>query len=132
MKKITKILSVLLMVAVVALTFAACGGSGGVAGRTFVLDKDATDVSGVEGGELVLAMFKEFSITFNKDNTCKITATVSLLGDSQTEDVDGTYEQDDNKVTIKENESKKTIECTIDGGKLLMEQEGVKLVFSPK
>lgn len=132
MKKITKILSVLLMVAVVALTFAACGGSGGVAGRTFVLDKDATDVSGVEGGELVLAMFKEFSITFNKDNTCKITATVSLLGDSQTEDVDGTYEQDDNKVTIKENESKETIECTIDGGKLLMEQEGVKLVFSPK
>ena len=132
MKKITKILSVLLMVAFVAITFAACGGSGGVAGRTFELDKDATDIGDVEGGELVLAMFSEFTLNFNKDNTCKIKMTMSFLGESQTEEADATYEQDGNKVTIKNDSSDETMECTIEGGKLIMEQEGIKLVFSPK
>lgn len=132
MKKITKILSVLLMVAFVTVTFAACSGNGSVAGRTFALDKDATDISGVEGGELVLALFKEFSITFNKDNTCKMKVTASLMGESQTEEQDGTYEQEDNKVKITPNSSNQTIECTVEGGKLIMEQQGVKLVFSAK
>lgn len=134
MKKVTKILSILFMVAFVTVTFAACSGNGSVAGRTFELDKDATDISGVEGGELVLAMFKEFSITFNKDNTCKMKVTASLLGESQTEEQDGTYEQEDNKVkiTVKNNSSDQTTEFTVEGGKLIMEQQGVKLVFSPK
>lgn len=132
MKKITKILSVLLMVALVAMTFAACGGSGGVAGRTFELDKDATDIGDFEGGELILAMFNEFSITFNKDNTGKMKMTASLLGESQTEEADITYEQNESKVTIKNTSSNETIDCTIEGGKLIMEQNGLKLVFSPK
>lgn len=132
MKKITKILSVLLMVALVAMTFAACGGSGGVAGKTFELDKDATDIGDVQGGELVLAMFSEFSITFNNNNTGKMKMTVSFLGESQTEEADITYEQNENKVTIKNTSTSETIDCTIDGSKLIVEQQGVKLVFSPK
>lgn len=133
MKKITKILSVLLMLAVVAVTFAACGGNdGSVKGKTFELDKSATDLGDNEQVELVLSMFQEFSIKFNNDNTCKVKMTASLLGESQTEEADATYEQDGNKVTIKNSSSNETMDCTIEGGKLVMEQEGVKLVFSPK
>ena len=133
MKKVTKILSLLLIVAV-AVTFAACGGgSGSVAGKTFEFDSDASDFGeAADMATLVFSMCDEFSIKFNSDDTCKITITMSLMGESSTEERDGTYKQDGTTVTVDNEAFGGEQEFKLDGGKLVMEGDGVKAVFSAK
>ena len=133
MKKVTKILSLLLIVAV-AVTFAACGGgSGSVAGKTFALDKDASSFGDAEEeAALILSMCDEFSIKFNSDDTCTITISLSLLGESASESQDGTYKQDGSTVTIDSDAMGGEQEFKIEGGKLVMEEVGSKIVFSAK
>ena len=118
----------------VAVTFAACsGGSGSVAGKTFEFDQDASDFGDAEDtATLLFSMCDEFSIKFNSDDTCKITITVSLMGESSTQEKDGTYKQDGTTVTINNEVIGGEQEFKLDGGKLILEGEGAKAVFSAK
>lgn len=134
MKKITKILAVLIMAVMVVVTAAACGGSGSVVGKTFEFDKDASDFGEAEDiATLVFAMCDEFSIKFNNDGTCKVTISMSLLGETSSQEEDGTYKQDGSTVTIGSDSMGGEKDFKLEGGKLIMEDEsGAKLVFSVK
>lgn len=133
MKKITKILAVLLMAVMVVITVAACSGSGSVAGKTFALDKDASDFGDAEeAAALVLSLCDEYSIKFNNDGTCKITISVSFLGESSSDERDGTYKQNGSTVTIDSEAMGGEQELKLEGGKLVMEGDGAKAVFSAK
>lgn len=133
MKKITKILAVLLMAVIVVVSVAGCSGSSSVAGKTFALDKDASNFGDAEeAAALVLSMCDDFSIKFNNDDTCKITVSVSLLGQSASDEKDGTYKQDGSTVTIDSEAMSGKQEFKLEGGKLIMEESGSKIVFSVK
>lgn len=133
MKKITKIMSVLLMAIVVAVTAAACS-SGSIVGKTFELNADASDM----GGEQMPAFFgvMNWTIEFKSSDTCimKMNASglASLLGaDSSysSAEQECTYKLDGDSITFvgaDNNEMKMKLE----NGTLVMEEDGAKLVFT--
>lgn len=129
MKKITKILSVLLMVTLIAVALTACSGGGGVAGKTFKFDSCSIGDTDMTGAFSI--MIKEWTFQFKNDGKCVMNMVPSDLAEgTASQQLEGTYEQDGNTVKTKfEGDSKNSLEFTIEGGKLVAEQDGTKIVF---
>lgn len=124
MKKITKILSALLMVTLIAVAFTACSGGSGVAGKTYVYESFSTgdDAADELTASLLGSLFEDWTMSFGKDGTC----TMKMSG----EEASYEYEISGSKVTLKNDD--KTMEFEITGGKLVIEQDGVKITFKAK
>lgn len=100
MKKIKRV-SVLVLVLVFALSFAACGGSKSVAG-TWVIEGTDSDISSLElksdgTGKISLGGSISLDLTYTTEKD-KLTLTMSYLG--QTESEEYTYSVKDKKLTL--------------------------------
>ena len=124
MKKFTAVL----LVALMALSLIACGGKGGnsIVG-TWELD------SGIgEEGEQTVQLMKAFgmtmSITFNADGTGTMDSTFGE--EAESDPFNYTYE--DGVLKIDGEEAGEGVSIRIEDGKLILEQDGVGMVFKKK
>lgn len=138
MKKITKIMAVLLMAIVVAVTAAACGGSSSIVGKTFALNPDACDFgdSGNEAAALLGAV--EWTMYFKSESACVMkidaggfAALIGAGGENASQEEECTYTKDGINITITDKAGTK-MEMKLDGGAIVMEEDGAKIVFTAK
>lgn len=139
MKKITKIISALLMLTVLAVALAACSGGGsGIAGKTFKFDKIM--VNGEDQTEMMSAIVGDWSISFKEGGKCSMSVSGSgfiaaLGGEDVSDSADCTYEQNGDAVVLK-NDDGETMEFKLSGSKLSLKTEEsgqtVEIVFAAK
>lgn len=110
----------LLLVVVLALGMAACGGKSDVTG-TWVLSGGSQDGVTVDQ-ETLEAVMGEMTYTFEDGGK----VTMSLAGVS----VEGTWTQDGDTVTLESQGTTSTM--TLDGDKLTLEESGVTVEFTKK
>lgn len=124
MKKFTAIL----LVALMALSLIACGGGKG--GNSIVGTWELDSGIGEEG-EQTVQMMKAFgmtmSITFNADGTGTMDSTFGE--ESQSEPFNYTYENGVLKIEEGDSEG---VNIRVEDGKLILEEDGVGMVFKRK
>lgn len=148
MKKLSKLLSLLIMSAMLVLCFTACGNSGGgatenkateskVKGQTYELE--SYTVNGKDSLETLNAMYSEWSLSFKDDGACS--KTIVWAGDAaQVMGTDpvvqtGTYEEngDTVKVTFKvEGEDDTVMEFKIESDTIKLVEDSNITVFKSK
>lgn len=116
MKKSVKIIAALCLMAALVLTLAACGDS--LEGTWKLVDGASAD-SGIVNATLTLNKDKTFTIIVQQQGG-------SLQSNS------GIWISDDETVTISYNHGGKPIALTREGGKLTLEEYGIKYVFEKK
>lgn len=149
MKKFTKLIAVLMIMALATVAFAGCnnesGNNGGetgenksvVEGKVFVFESCTMD--GEDATEMVMSMYKEQSIEFKADGVCVQSVTWS---DDFAEDPEnnvpvvttGTYTEDGNTITaaftVDGEEMVSVFTCADD--KLTQDKDGVVMVYTVK
>lgn len=137
MKNYAKSFSLLLVVALLTLCFAACGNnSSSVSGNTYVFESCTMD--GEDITEMLTAMYSEQSFSFKADGSCVQTMVwaedmAEALGTDSAE-VSGTYTESGNTVTVTfaSDEGDVVMEFTVDGDTLTMNDEGSVMVYKLK
>lgn len=138
MKKITKIMAVLLMAIVVAVTAAACGSSS-IVGKTFELNPDACDFGDMVDEQQAAALdMMKWTMYFKSEDTCvmklDLGGLASLMGSSgegASQEEECTYTLKDGVITITD-KAGTDMEMKLDGSALVMEEDGAKIVFTAK
>ena len=114
-----------MLVALMALSLIACGGkSDGVVG-TWKLDSGTNDEAD-QYVQLVKAFGMEMEITFKEDGTGSV--ETSMAGETQSSPFNYTYENGNLKIEGADDTGK----MYLDGNKLILESEGMGLVFKKK
>ena len=128
MKKIIAIL----MAVVMMFTVAGCGGSADPLVGTWVLDTSAmTEGMTEEEAALVMAFMgsMEMTFTFNADGTLK--AYANIMGEEESKT--GTYKAEGGNIVITgEDGTETTTPYTLEGNKLVIEDNGQSLTFTRK
>ena len=128
MKKIIAIL----MAVVMMFTVAGCGGSADPLVGTWVLDTSAmTEGMTEEEAALVMAFMgsMEMTFTFNADGTLK--AYANIMGEEESKT--GTYKAEGGNIVITgEDGTETTSPYTLEGNKLVIEDNGQSLTFTRK
>lgn len=145
MKKITKITSLCLAMAVLMFALAACGSSSSdsdtsasesaLAGKTYAFTSYTAD--GEDQTDVMTSMYSAMTITFEEDGVCVQTITWSdeyaeLLGIEEPVEQEGTYEETDDSVTVTfaSDEGDTVMEFVIDGDTLTMDEDGYVTVYT--
>ncbi len=118
----------ILLVAMMALSLVACGGSSAKDPAQAIVGTWELSAGEGEEAEQVVAMMLAFGVTmsfeFTKDG--KATMTTKMGDDVETEDA--TYEFKDGKLYMDGSPA----DCTIDGNKMTIDVDGTKLIFKKK
>ena len=123
MKKFTAILLVVLM----ALSLIACGSKGGSIVGTWELD-DGIDDDSKQAVALMKAFGMTMSITFNSDGTGTMDSAYGE--ETQSEPFSYTYENGVLKIEGSEVEDGQSIR--VEGNKLILEMDGMGIIFKKK
>ena len=125
MKKATMKVLTLLMALVLTFSLAACGGSSDstdLTGTTWALSGGSQGSTKVDKATLESLLGGEMVYSFAEDGK----VTLSLSG----AEVEGTWSQDGNEVSLDIQGDTGTM--TIDGDKMILEQDGIKVEFTKK
>ena len=126
-----RVISLTLVILLVASLFVGCGGNG-VAGTYKLKTINGMDVgeffnmlvSSLGGDNIDFKADELMVMTLKDDGTVEITSHM----DDEAESISGTWKQDGDKVSITAEDE--TMECTLKDGQLVIEQDGVSMVFA--
>lgn len=111
-----KVISLLMVVLVLAVSLVGCGGGSGIEGKW--------ELAYIEEGDMVLKM--NGGATFEIKSDGKLVAVASFMGDST--EVEGTWKADGDKYVLTIDGEGQT--AKIDGNSLVVEIDGGKMVFT--